>query len=71
VKRDLVHGGDIQLEGRSVRYKVPKPAVRDGIIYVTEDRKIEGFFETMSIAQNIYIGAITVGLTKSFHRQYE
>ena len=26
------------------------PAVRDGIVYVTEDRKIEGFFETMSIA---------------------
>ena len=66
VKRDLVHGGEVKLEGRSVRYKVPKPAVKDGIIYVTEDRKIEGFFETMSIAQNIYIGAITAGLTKSF-----
>jgi ABC-type sugar transport system ATPase subunit len=25
-------------------------AVRDGIVYVTEDRKLEGFFETMSIA---------------------
>ena len=51
VKRDLVHGGEVKLEGRSVRYRVPKPAVRDGIIYVTEDRKIEGFFETMSIAE--------------------
>jgi simple sugar transport system ATP-binding protein len=66
VKRDLVHGGEVKLEGRSVRYKVPKPAVKDGIIYVTEDRKIEGFFETMSIARNIYIGAMTAGLTKSF-----
>lgn len=66
VKRDLVHGGEVKFEGRSVRYKVPKAAVKDGIIYVTEDRKIEGFFETMSIAQNIYIGAITAGLTKSF-----
>ena len=27
------------------------PAVRDGIAYVTEDRKVEGFFETMSIAR--------------------
>ena len=27
--------------------------MRDGIVYVTEDRKIEGFFETMSIAENI------------------
>ena len=66
VKRDLVHGGEVKLEGRSVRYRVPNPAVKDGILYVTEDRKIEGFFETMSIARNIYIGAITVGLTKSF-----
>jgi simple sugar transport system ATP-binding protein len=65
VKRDLVHGGEVKLDGRSVRYKVPKPAVKDGIIYVTEDRKLEGFFETMSIARNIYIGAITAGLTKS------
>ena len=66
VKRDLVHGGEVKLEGRSVRYRVPKPAVKDGIIYVTEDRKIEGFFETMSIARNIYIAAMTAGLTKSF-----
>lgn len=66
VKRDLVHGGEVKFEGRSVRYKVPKNAVKDGIIYVTEDRKIEGYFETMSIARNIYIAAITAGLTKSF-----
>jgi len=66
VKRDLVHGGEVKLEGRSVRYRVPKPAVKDGIIYVTEDRKSEGFFETMSIARNIYVAAITAGLTKSF-----
>ena len=36
----------------------PAPAVRDGIAYVTEDRKVEGFFETMSIARNIYIGLL-------------
>ena len=66
VKRDLVHGGEVKFEGRSVRFRVPKPAVKEGIIYLTEDRKIEGFFETMSIAKNIYIGAITAGMTKRF-----
>jgi simple sugar transport system ATP-binding protein len=66
VKRDLVHGGEVKFEGRSVRFRVPKPAVKEGIIYLTEDRKIEGFFETMSIARNIYIGAITAGMTKRF-----
>ena len=53
-KRNFFHGGEIRLDGRPVRYRVPRPAVRDGIVYVTEDRKIEGFFETMSIAENLY-----------------
>ncbi|WP_417672181.1 sugar ABC transporter ATP-binding protein [Roseibium sp.] len=65
LKRDFFHGGDVRLNGRSVRYRVPRPAVRDGIIYVTEDRKQEGFFETMSIAENIHLGAIAGGQTSS------
>jgi len=65
LKRDFFHGGQVRLHGRAVRYRVPRPAVRDGIIYVTEDRKIEGFFETMSIAENIYLGAVAGGRAKS------
>jgi ABC-type sugar transport system ATPase subunit len=65
LKRDFFHGGQVRLNGRPVRYRVPRPAVRDGIIYVTEDRKVEGFFETMSIAENIYLGALAGGQTKS------
>jgi simple sugar transport system ATP-binding protein len=61
LKRDFFHGGQVRLNGRPVRYRVPRPAVRDGIIYVTEDRKLEGFFETMSIAENIYLGALAGG----------
>src|SRR5271154_6763020 len=59
VKRDLFHGGDIRLSGKSVRYRTPRRAVRDGVVYVTEDRKSDGFFETMSVAENIYIGQIS------------
>jgi ABC-type sugar transport system ATPase subunit len=58
MKRDFFHGGEVLLHGRRVRYRVPAPAVRDGIAYVTEDRKVEGFFETMSIARNIYMGLL-------------
>jgi ABC-type sugar transport system ATPase subunit len=58
-KRDLFHGGDIRFEGKSVRYRTPRQAVGEGIVYVTEDRKAEGFFETMSVAENIYIGQIS------------
>jgi simple sugar transport system ATP-binding protein len=56
IKRDMFHGGEVKLDGRPVRYRVPQPAVRDGIVYVTEDRKLEGFFETMSIGGNVNIG---------------
>ena len=38
-KRDLFHGGDIRLNGRLVRYRTPRQAVGDGVVYVTEDRK--------------------------------
>jgi simple sugar transport system ATP-binding protein len=65
LKRDFFHGGRVRLDGKPVRYRVPRPAVRDGIVYVTEDRKVEGFFETMSIAENIYLGAVAGGCTKS------
>ena len=51
LKRDFFHGGEVRLKRRHVRYRTPRPAVVDGIVYVTEDRKVEGFFETMSIAR--------------------
>ena len=64
-KRDFRQGGTIELDGKAVRYLVPTEAVRDGIIYVTEDRKLEGFFETMSIAENFHSGLLAAGLEKS------
>lgn len=64
-KRDFLRGGDIEFKGKKVRYYVPAPAVKDGIVYVTEDRKLEGFFETMSIAENFYSGLLAAGLDKS------
>jgi simple sugar transport system ATP-binding protein len=60
-KRDFRRGGRIELDGRPVRYRVPRPAVKDGIVYVTEDRKTEGIFETMSIAENLYAGLLAAG----------
>jgi simple sugar transport system ATP-binding protein len=58
MKRDFFHGGEILLNDRPVRYRVPGPAVKAGIAYVTEDRKVEGFFETASIARNLYLGLL-------------
>ena len=59
LKRDFFHGGEILLHDKPVRYRVPAPAVKAGIAYVTEDRKVEGFFETASIARNIYLGLLS------------
>jgi simple sugar transport system ATP-binding protein/ribose transport system ATP-binding protein len=61
MKRDFMHGGEVKLNGRSVRYRVPRAAVLDGVVYVTEDRKIDGFFETMTVSENLYLGQLSRG----------
>jgi len=49
----------IYLREKPVRYRVPRQAIRDGIAYITEDRKVDGFFETMTVDQNIYLGFLS------------
>lgn len=49
-------GGRIWLDGREVRYAIPAHAVADGIAYVSEDRKLDGFFDTLSVSDNIGLG---------------
>jgi len=68
-KRDFFYGGEVLLEGRSIRYRVPQQGVQDGIVYVTEDRKVEGFFETMSITENLGIAELAVDSTAQFTNQ--
>jgi simple sugar transport system ATP-binding protein len=60
-KRDFKRGGTIALDDRPVRYTTPADAVRDGIAYVSEDRKSEGIFETMSIGENLFGGLLAAG----------
>ena len=58
LKRNLINGGMIYLRGKPIRYRVPKQAINDGICYITEDRKQNGFFETMRIDDNVYISRL-------------
>jgi len=58
LKRNFVHGGMIYLRGKPIRYRLPRQAVADGIVYITEDRKLDGFFETMTIDDNFYLGRL-------------
>ncbi len=61
-KRDFFYGGEIILEGKPVRYRVPRQAMLSGTVHVTENRKRDGFFETMSIADNL-------GIAEMAHRR--
>jgi ABC-type sugar transport system ATPase subunit len=61
LKRDFFHGGRVRLRGATVRFNVPREAVEKGIAYVTEDRKLDGLFENMPIAQNIFLGKLAMG----------
>jgi ABC-type sugar transport system ATPase subunit len=58
LKRNLINGGTIKLRGKPIRYRVPKQAIDAGIAYITEDRKLNGFFETMVVDDNVYIGKL-------------
>ena len=58
IKRDMFYGGEILLNNKPIRYRTPRAAINDGVVYVTEDRKVEGFFETMTIAENIQMGSL-------------
>lgn len=56
LKRNYLNGGMIYLNGKPIRYRIPRHGVEDGIVYVTEDRKLNGYFETMRIDENMYTG---------------
>lgn len=55
IKRNF-GGGKIFFNGKAVRYQLPSQAIADGIAYVTEDRKMDGLFEGMSVTDNIGFG---------------
>jgi len=66
LKRNYLNGGEIFIRGRRVRYRVPAQSLRERVAYITEDRKVEGFFETMSIKANIYMGRLAKAGWRAF-----
>lgn len=47
--------GEIYLDGKKISIKSYEEAIRNGIIYITEDRKDEGLFLDMSIQRNVSV----------------
>jgi len=52
--------GEIYLEGKKLTIRKPQDAIRQGIAYVTEDRKQEGLVLQMSVAHNITLPSMDV-----------
>lgn len=65
-KRNTFFGGEINFLGHDVRFRIPRPGVKGGIVYVTEDRKVEGFFEQMSIGENLHMSLMAADLERSW-----
>jgi len=47
--------GDIYLNGEKLAIKTYQDSLKNGITYLTEDRKELGIFPSLSVAQNIYV----------------
>jgi ABC-type sugar transport system ATPase subunit len=50
---DPVDSGHITLNGEELTLAHPRQAIRKGIVYLTEDRKAQGLFLTMSVEDNL------------------
>ncbi len=61
---DRRDGGSVTVGGKPTSYSEPADAIRDGIGFVSEDRKIEGIIPEMSVRENMTL-AILPRLVKS------
>ncbi|HWK29737.1 MAG TPA: sugar ABC transporter ATP-binding protein [Solirubrobacter sp.] len=57
---DPVDSGTIEVEGKAVRFRTPRQAVRAGLGFITEDRKAEGLALGQSIADNMMLAVRTI-----------
>ncbi|AVS95637.1 sugar ABC transporter ATP-binding protein [Paracidovorax avenae] len=58
---DPKDGGSVRLHGEELAIRSPSDAIRQGIAYVSEDRKADGLAVKMTVAQNItlaHMGAV-------------
>ncbi|MGB8648400.1 MAG: sugar ABC transporter ATP-binding protein [Anaerolineae bacterium] len=55
---DLIDSGEVYIEGRQVRIASPNDAVRNGIGYLSEDRKRYGLTLGMDVENNVVLAAM-------------
>jgi ribose transport system ATP-binding protein len=57
---DPLTGGSIEIDGKPLRLRTPRSAIRAGLGLITEDRKLEGLALAQSIADNMLLAVRTV-----------
>jgi ribose transport system ATP-binding protein len=55
---DPLTGGELRLDGRRVSIRTPQQAIRIGIAYIPENRKVDGLFTNFDGTRNISIAAL-------------
>jgi inositol transport system ATP-binding protein len=55
---DKFDSGEITLKGNKIKIKSPRDAIKNGIGYVSEDRKTLGFIPALSIKENISLSSL-------------
>lgn len=55
---DRYDSGEIRLKGNKLEIKSPEDAIKNGIGYVSEDRKALGFIPALSIKENISLSSL-------------
>lgn len=66
---DRVTGGEVKVDGKSVKIKKPIDAMKNGIGYLPEDRKGDGIIPDLSVRENIILALqVLKGFWKPFSR---
>lgn len=66
---DTVTGGSVKMHGKNVTIKSPLDAMKNGIAYLPEDRKIDGIIGDLSVRENIILALqVLRGFFKPFSR---
>ncbi|MFQ5971473.1 MAG: sugar ABC transporter ATP-binding protein [Alphaproteobacteria bacterium] len=63
---DPLTGGEIRLDGQSVRFRAPHDAIRRGLAFVPENRKFDGLFFNFRGPENITIANLGELLKSGF-----
>ncbi|VBB09074.1 abc transporter [Lucifera butyrica] len=61
---DPMYTGDIKVKGQRVKIKAPGDAIKNGICFLSEDRKQQGLSLIMSVADNINLTNMQDGILK-------